>query len=192
MSSRRLTALAVFSLVLSFRGHSAGAQTLAGWEHYRPGTIAAVIEEQSSSIRADTVHVPGYVMSGKRFPTLTRVTYCGDSRPIEKVRRGVLRWWGLTFHRDTSIVLDFRREYLFKEGNQLLWLAVQDTVASFFPRELQPGHQVSLYVSWAGAYHAGGKDITWAFLVNEFQAGGAGPKCESPVARARAGASPTD
>jgi hypothetical protein len=190
MSRHRFAAIAVFSLLLLFRGNPASAQTLAGWEHYQPGTIGAVIEEQGSIIRADTVHLPGFVMSGKRFPTLARVTYCGNSRPIGKVRRDVLRWWGLTFYKDTSVVLEFRREYLFREGSQLHWLPVQDTVASFFPRELQPGQQVSLYVSWAGAYHHTRKDITWTFLVNEFQAGAPGPKCEGSVARAGAGASP--
>lgn len=192
MSASFSGVIAACALLLLVTGAPSGAQTLRGWEHYQPGTIGAVIEEQGSVIRADTAHVPGFVMSGKRFPTLARVTYCGNSRPIEKVRRGVLRWWGLTFHRDTSIVLDFRREYLFKEGNQLLWLPVQDTVASFFTRELKPGQQVSLYVSWAGAYHAGGKDITWAFLVNEFQAGGPGPKCHASVTRVKAGAAPAD
>jgi hypothetical protein len=44
-------------------------------------------------------------------------------------------------------------------------------------------------VSWAGAFYAG-KDITWAFLVNEFTAGSTGPKCEASVVRAKAGASP--
>jgi len=182
MSRFRFAAIASVLLLLSFGGNAAGAQPLAGWEHYRPGTIGAVIEVQGSIIRADTEYLPAFVMAGNRFPTLARVTYCGDSRPIEKIRRDLLRRWGLSFYRDTSVVLDFRREYLFREGNQLHWLPVQDTVASFFARELKPGHQVSLYVSWAGAYF-NGKDITWTFMVNEFQAGSPGPKCASSVAQ---------
>jgi hypothetical protein len=189
--SRYRVAIPGFLVLLLSCGTPARAQVLAGWEHYRAGKIGAVIEEQGSIIRADQVHGPGYVMSGERFPTLARVTYCGNSRPIKKLRRDVLRWWGLTFYRDTSVVLDFHREYLFKEEKQLLWLPVQDTVASFFARELQPGQQVSLYVSWAGAYNTG-KVITWAFMVNEFTAGPTGPKCEASVVRARAGASPAD
>jgi hypothetical protein len=63
----------------------------------------------------------------------------------------------------------FSREYLFQEGQQEFWLPVQDKVASFFPRELHPGRTVTLYVAWLGAYYAGG-DITWAFVVNEFDA----------------------
>ena len=65
--------------------------------------------------------------------------------------------------------MDFHREYLFKEGERLMWLPVQDSVASYFPRELHKGQPVSLYVIWAGAHYAG-KEITWAFLVNEFKA----------------------
>lgn len=183
MKAHRFAAIGSVTLLFVVHG-TASAQTLAGWEHYTPGTIAAVIEEQGSIIRADTKYLPAYVMSGDRFPTLARVTYCGNSRPILKLRRDLLRRWGLSFYRDTSVVLDFRREYLFQEGKQLHWLPVQDTVASFFARELKPGQQVSLYVSWAGAYYAG-KDITWTFLVNEFQAGASGAKCEVPVAMNR-------
>ena len=66
----------------------------------------------------------------------------------------------------------FRREYLFQEGQTLLWLPVQDTVASYFPRELHTGQEIALYVLWLGAYYAG-DDITWAFVVTEFDAGSA-------------------
>jgi len=162
---------------------------MRGWEHYLPGTIAAVIQSNDSTIRADHQHLPSVVISGNKFPTLARATYCGSSRPLDEKRRQVLRTWGLSFYRDTSIVLDFRREYLFQEGKLQIWLPVQDAVASFFAGELKPGHQVSLYVSWAGALYAG-KDITWAFLVNAYQAGEAGPPCEVKVVKTESSSSP--
>jgi hypothetical protein len=82
-----------------------------------------------------------------------------------------VKQWGLTFRRDSTIVKNFHREHLFQEGKQLLWLPVQDAVASFFARELRPGQIVTLYVVWFGAYYAG-EDIVWTFIVNDFNAKG--------------------
>ena len=75
----------------------------------------------------------------------------------------------MSYMRDSSIAADFHREYLFQEGEKLLWLPVQDTVATFFPKELRRGQPVSLYVMLIGGYYADGV-ITWAFIVNEFKA----------------------
>jgi hypothetical protein len=156
------------ALVLGVPIGAAHAQS--NWARYKPGTIAAVMELHDSTIRADHVaNQPGLIVSGDGFPTLARVVYRGDSRPLNPRRVDVVRHWGLTFLRDSTIVNDFHREYLFQEGEKLLWLPVQDTVASFFARELHPGQTVTLYVVWFGAYYAGG-DIIWAFIVNEFKA----------------------
>jgi hypothetical protein len=122
-----------------------------------------------STIRADHVaNIPSVIISGDDFPTLARVVFRGDSRPVNPRRIEIVRRWGLAILRDSSIVNDFHREYLFQEGETLLWLPVQDTVASFFARELRPGQTVTLYVSWFGAYYEG-EDITWTFVVNEFK-----------------------
>jgi hypothetical protein len=159
----------VGALVLGAPIDVARAQT--DWGRYKPGTIAAVMQLHDSTIRADHLaNHPGVIVSGDDFPTLTRVLYRGHSRPLNARRVEVMREWGLTFLRDSSIVNDFHREYLFQEGKKLLWLPVQDTVASYFPRELHPGQAVTLYVVWFGAYFAGG-DIIWAFIVNDFKSG---------------------
>jgi hypothetical protein len=151
------------------------AHAQSNWGRYKPGTLAAVMQLHDSTIRADHVaNHPGLIVSGEDFPTLARVVYRGDSRPLNPRRIDVMRQWGLTFLRDSSIVNDFHREYLFQEGKRLLWLPVQDTVATYFARELRPGQTVTLYVVWFGAYFAG-EDIIWAFIVNDFKA--------DPVAR---------
>lgn len=85
-----------------------------------------------------------------------------------------MRQWSMTFMRDTSILNDFHREYLFQEGKRLLWLPVQDTVASFFPKELKAGESASLYVIFLGAQWTNA-DVVWGFAVNEFKAGSANP-----------------
>src|SRR5258705_7174264 len=167
---------ALFALVAGLLGGlAATGSAQKNWSRYTPGTLGAVIEQHDSSIRADHAGKkgPALVVSGDDFPTLARVTYRGDSRPLDPKRREVLREWSLAFLRDTSAVTDFHREYLFQEGKRAMWLPVQDTVASYFARELRPGQPVTLYVIWAGAHYAG-KDITWTFLVNEFKAESAG------------------
>ncbi len=146
----------------------AAAQT--NWDRYKPGTLSAVMEQHDSSIRASSVgRRPSWVVTGNQFPTLARVNYRGDSRPVDSIRVEVVRRWGVSFLRDSSIARAFHREYLFQEGKRSLWLPVQDTVASYLARELKPGQDVTLYVLWLGAYYAG-KDITWAFIVTEFTA----------------------
>jgi hypothetical protein len=155
------------ALVLSAPIETAHAQS--NWGRYKPGTIAAVMQLHDSTIRADHVaNHPGFIISGDDFPTLARVVFRGDSRPVNPRRIDIVRRWGLAILRDSSIVKDFHREYLFQEGERLLWLPVQDTVASYFARELHPGQTVTLYVSWFGAYYEGG-DIIWTFVVNDFK-----------------------
>ena len=140
------------------------------WDAYKPGALAAIMDAHDSTIRADDPEKhPALIVSGDDFPTLTRVVYPGDSRPLSPRRVDIVKHWGMTFRRDSTIVKNFHREYLFQEGKQLLWLPVQDTVASYFARELHPGQTVRLYVVWFGAYYAG-EDITWTFIVNEFEA----------------------
>jgi hypothetical protein len=153
---------------VSFAGpvRIAGAQT--NWDRYLPGTLSAIIEKHDSTIRAESAGKGlSFHLTGDQFPTRTRVIYKGESRPVDSTRLEVVRRWGLAFRRDPSIASDFHREYLFQEGRKLLWLPVQDTVASFFPRELKPGQPVTLYVMWLGAYYRAGA-VEWAFIVNEF------------------------
>lgn len=147
--------------------HSVRGQS--SWDRYKAGTLASIVALHDSTIRAVWRGGPGDYYSGDDFPTIASVVYLGASRPIDPLRLEILRGWGKMRMRDTSIVRDFHREYLFQEGKQQMWLAVQDTVASFFPRELHPGQPVKLYVSWLGAYYEG-REITWTFIVNEFSA----------------------
>src|SRR5258706_706605 len=152
-----------------FGARIATAHAQSNWGRYKPGTIAAVMQLHDSTIRAEHVpNHPGFIISGDDFPTLARVVFRGDSRPVNPRRIDIVRRWGLAILRDSSIVKDFHREYLFQEGERLLWLPVQDTVASYFARVLHTGQTMALYVSWFGAYYEGG-DIIWTFVVNDFK-----------------------
>lgn len=168
------------ALAVSVCAQNSGAQST--WDRYRPGSLTLVIHDADSAIRAalnDTT-ISRSVQEGAKhgsdhflgddFPTLATVTYTGQSRPIDQTRRELIDKWGRSFRRDSTLVNDFHREYLFKERDTLLWLPVQDAVASFFPKELRPGQLVSLYVMLLGGSYKEGA-ITWAFIVNEFRAG---------------------
>jgi hypothetical protein len=169
-SGRFSTIAFTFVGALVLGAPTATAYAQINWGRYKPATIAAVMQLHDSTIRADYVpNHPGLIVSGDDFATLTRVVYRGESRPLNPRRVDIVKEWGLTFRRDSTIVKNFHREYLFQEGKQLLWLPVQDAVASYFASELHPGQTVALYVVWFGAYYAG-EDITWTFIVNDFKA----------------------
>ena len=168
MPSLLRPALLTFSAFLLAESLFGTLPAQGNWGRYRPGTITAIVELHDSTIRATPTNLlPTWVLPGNQFPTRAQVTYRGDSHPIDSTRREIVRRWGLSYLRDSSIAATYHREYLFQEGRYALWLPVQDKVASFFPRELQSGQTVTLYVLWLGAHYAGG-DVTWAFVVTEF------------------------
>ena len=165
-----------------FLGCPAGsALSQSSWDRYQPGSLSSVIREVDSEIRAAIRETdsamriapkdrrPSEHFLSEQYPTLATVIYTGKSRPIDPIRLDLIAAWGRSYRRDSTMAADFHREYLFQEGTQLLWLPVQDTVASFFPRELRPGQAVKLYVMLLGGYYADEK-FTWAFIVNEFRA----------------------
>ena len=172
-----ITAVATAVPALVFSPSATHAQS--SWDRYKPGTLGAAIRDSDSTIRSAITENrqtgtiddrPSQHFMGDYYSILATVTYRGESRPIDSVRRRLIAEWGLTYVHDSSVVSDFPREYLFQEGEQLLWLPVQDRVASFFPKELKPGQRVSIYAMLLGGYYDKGR-ITWAFIVNEFRAG---------------------
>jgi hypothetical protein len=155
-----------FALLLLAPTSAVRAQS--SWDRYTPGTLASIMAAHDSTIRASwDGGKPSEHFSGDSYPTIATAIYLGQSRPIDRNRLSIIRTWGKSFMRDTAMANDFHREYLFQEGKLRIWLPVQDTVASFFPRELRAGQPVKLFVSWLGAFYEG-REVTWAFIVNEF------------------------
>ncbi|HJP85072.1 MAG TPA: hypothetical protein VJ852_03735 [Gemmatimonadaceae bacterium] len=130
-------------------------------------TIRIAIRESAPALHKDSAdkRPSDHFLHGN--PTLATVIYKGRSRSINPIRVSLLRDWGLSFLRDSTLSADFHREYLFQEGDSLFWLPVQDRVAAYFPKELRAGQQVNLYVILIAGEYLDGK-ITWAFIVNEF------------------------
>jgi len=165
--SRTIRRATIVALLLASPVRTSLAQST--WDRYKPGTLAAVTSDADSMIRGALIDKsPSQHFMGDQRATLAKVIYKGDSRPIDPIRHRLIAEWGMSYMRDSSIAADFHREYLFQEGEKLLWLPVQDTVATFFPKELRRGQPVSLYVMLIGGYYADGV-ITWAFIVNEFK-----------------------
>src|SRR2546426_4895606 len=77
-------ACVIGALHLGAPTHVAAAQT--SWDRYKPGTLSAVMEQHDSSIRGSVARLPSWVVTGNQFPTLARVTYRGDSRPVDSIR----------------------------------------------------------------------------------------------------------
>jgi hypothetical protein len=168
----------LIGLLLSWPAKNVDAQN--DWSRYKPGTLAELARQNDSVIRVSIREVglddkPSNHFTGHQSPTVATVIYKGESRPINRHRREIIHDWGLSFMRDSSIADDFHREYLFQEGIELVWLPVQDRVATYFPKELRAGQPVTLFVMLLGGHYEAGR-ITWAFIVNEFKAGSVSPK----------------
>ncbi len=169
--SRTVSRAIIVALLFAFPNRASLAQST--WDRYKPGTLSAAISAADSMVRQSLIEVPDKHPSehflGDKRAILATVIYKGDSRPINPIKHQLIARWGMSILRDSSIAADFDREYLFQEGDKLFWLPVQDTVATFFPKELRPGQPVSLFVMLIAAYSADDV-ITWATIVNEYEA----------------------
>ena len=163
--ARRYIYLLAATLILASPRWTAAQSS---WDAYKPGRVGAVIEQHEATLRAGCDDEPVWSVSGASFPTRATVTHVSQSRPTDPLRVELIKRWAKFVGQPASITDVFEREYLFKEGDRDVWLPVQREVASFFPAELQPGGLVTLFVVWLGAHCADG-EITWAFIVNEFE-----------------------
>ena len=140
------------------------------WDRYRPGTLKAVTDQHDSSVCAGTTSsIPNLAISGDDFARTARVIFVGQHRPISPERVELLRMWVKAFRMDSSIIVQFPNEYLFREGGQEHWLPVQAVLEHALAQEAKPGQVIDLLVIFIGGRCAGGAP-TWLFLVNEFDA----------------------
>src|SRR5438034_11194539 len=73
------------------------------WDRCKPGTIRGAIQENDSSIRANSPgKLPSWVITANQFPTLARVVYRGDSRPADSIRAAIVRRRAGCLLRDSS------------------------------------------------------------------------------------------
>jgi len=146
-------------------------QAQSSWCQFRPGTLGGII----STFRSDVIDTlrPGQrhvVVSASTRAIRAVVTYLGDSRALLPMDSTFLDDYLFRLHRiasDSAFRALFHRELRFVEGNDTLWLPVQDGLISGLQQEARLGDRVTLFVRWLGL-HQEGREVSWVFVVNEF------------------------
>ncbi|SRR6266704_4739511 len=147
----------------------------SSWCRYQPGTLRAIIQQHRADI-IDTLpaNQRHWVVNGSFWGTKASVIYLGRTRHLESVDSTFLDGYLYRVAPDTAFRALFHNEGGFVEGQDTLWLAIQDSLIPELAAEAQPGDVITLFTSWLGA-HQEGSHATWVFVVNEF----ATPKSQS-------------
>jgi hypothetical protein len=156
------------------------------WHTYPVRTIAEIIESTSgeSSKKADLI------ISANPFPSKTKATYTGKSRPVGKRTKDFIKLWVETRNVPASNADMLVEEFLFREQDKEYWIPVIKTLVPFFAKELKEGDEIVVYYFFLGGYdeakliqkdsslsekekrEAASKatdKIEWIFAVEEFQ-----------------------
>jgi hypothetical protein len=152
------TMLILVMIPLMFAG-----QAKADWSRYKPGKMADIIEAHK-----ETAKGLKFLFTAKTFPTLASVTYLGKIRDIPEQKMAFLDKYLTKTLGKPEWAKFFKREIQVREGKQVYWLPIQESLLSFFPKEVKTGDVVSLYVIWTGGVRID-KKMVWVFLVNEFK-----------------------
>ena len=175
--------LYTFCLILTFAIPSLAQND---WHTYPVRTIAELINSHSgeASQKADLI------ISANPFPSKTKATYTGKSRPIGRRTKDLIKLWVQTRDVPAGNEDMLVEEFLFREQNNEYWIPVIKTLAPFFRKEVKEGDEIVIYYFFLGGYDeakliqkdtslsekakteaaakATGK-IEWIFAVEEFQ-----------------------
>ena len=156
------------------------------WHTYPVRTIAELIDATSGepSKKADLI------ISANPFPSKTKASYTGKSRPIGKRTKDFIKLWTETRNVPASNAHMLVEEFLFREQGKEYWIPVIKKLVPFFGKELKEGDEIVIYYFFLGGYDeaklikkdsslsekekkeaaskATGK-IEWIFAVEEFQ-----------------------
>ena len=143
------------------------------WNDFEPRTLQELVKTNEREEGDNVKRFPDqnqFVFRGTTLPSVVRVTYTGDSRPLNSERKKFIETWARDYYRNPGYVNLYTAEFLFKEGAEEYWLPVQKDVAKYFAAELNKGELVDLYVISPGGLRATNKGKTaWIFLVDQFQ-----------------------
>jgi|GEM_PF-3034994 len=175
--------LYTFFLILTFALPSFAQND---WHTYPARTLAELISSHSgeASQQADII------ISANPFPSKTKATYTGKSRPIGKRTKDFIKLWVQTRNVPAANADMLVEEFLFREQNKEYWIPVIKTLVPFFGKEVKEGDEIVIYYFFLGGYDeakliqkdtnlsdqakneaaskATGK-IEWIFAVEEFQ-----------------------
>lgn len=143
------------------------------WNDFEPRTLQELVKTNEREEADNARRFPEqnqFVFRGTTLPSVVRLTYTGDSRPVSAERKKFIELWARDYYRNSNYVNLYAAEFLFKEGAEEYWLPVQRDVAKYFGAELNKGEPVDLYLISPGGLRASNKGKTaWVFLVEQFQ-----------------------
>jgi hypothetical protein len=140
------------------------------WDQYQHWTLQSIIDAHqgaAAELDADSSGDKKALLTAESFPSKVTLTYLGKSRPLEGKRQILVKYWAKMMGRpdDTSDI--FGTEFLFREGDRELWVAVQKPLLDPLPKEVAIGRQLTAYVMWMGAIKVD-DHWEWVFAMNEF------------------------
>ncbi|MEP6706261.1 MAG: hypothetical protein ABJC05_02010 [Pyrinomonadaceae bacterium] len=141
------------------------------WNDFERRTMQELIKTNDQEDSEDLKRFPDtnqFVFRGKILPSVVRLTYLAESRPMSTERKKFIELWAKFYYRNSGYANLYETEFLFKDDTADYWLPVQKQVAKYFDEELKKGELVDLYLVRPGGMRLKGK-IDWIFLVEEFQ-----------------------
>lgn len=137
------------------------------WDDFKPRTLKEIVAMEADVEQRDRKE-NNVVFHGNMLLSRVRVVYKGQSRPISKVKKEMIRNWAKMMGNPEEYAENYESDFLFTEDSVDYWLPVQKKVSSYFEKELRVGDAVDLYLVRAGGIRTGGK-WDWLLLVEEFQ-----------------------
>lgn len=138
------------------------------YDQFESTTLAAAVHRYESET-ADG-QSSDIVIKGPIFRRRVQAVYTGQHRATDPQTISFYQYYEKAHAVQNSQSDIYHETYLFQEAGVDYWLPVQDQVASYFPKELEAGDTIYLYLLVPGGYRRTGS-WNWVFLVEEFRAG---------------------
>lgn len=138
----------ILALVVSFAAAFSAASADFDYGSYRPANLAEVALALSKEIdpRADYF----FDASHSRYSTVAIFT--GRTRPVSSGLARYIEVWAKTFGHPDAYYKMFSTEIEIKQDSKTYWLPTQGQLLDSLGREVEPGHEVRLYILLMGAY----------------------------------------
>lgn len=157
--------------VVTFSASSVVAQGFP-WDDFERRTLQELRTTNERDEEGNRKRFPDqnqFVFHSTTQPSVVRVTYTTESRPMSAERKKFIEAWARSYYRNPGYANLYATEFLFKEGAEDYWLPVQKDVAKYFGEELKKGEPVDLYLINPGGLRIEKGKTIWVFPVEQFQ-----------------------
>ena len=135
------------------------------WDRYKPNTIATLIKKLEPTVLSD----PGLWLTKGEVAARIVVSYTGKLRNLSTGNKNLISWVKGSLTPKTRFFDAFTQEMLVVENGVEYWLPVQKQLISHFKKEVKPGSEVMIFISYFGANHSPtDHHVDWLFTINEF------------------------